>query len=123
MRLKFDDVRRLDRRAPDHPWHPGWPRPTRLLRRPEPLDHVLAEMPDRAPYRFTWRGRPHKVTYADGPERISGEWWRRPGERNAIRDYFRVEDDRGRRFWLFRRGDGLRAETGDLSWYMHGTFA
>lgn len=123
LRLKPDDVRRLDLRAPDHPWHPRWPRPARLLRRPEPVDHVMAEMPDHAPRRFTWRGRLHTVTFADGPERITGEWWRRTGERDAVRDYFRVEDQEGRRFWLFRRGDGLRAETGDLSWYVHGTFA
>jgi protein ImuB len=123
LRLKRYDVRQLDRRAPDHPWHPRWPRPIRLLCRPEPLDQVLAEMPDRAPYRFTWRGRQHLVRQSDGPERITGEWWRRPGERDAVRDYFRVEDTEGQRFWLFRRGDGMRAETGDRSWYIHGTFA
>lgn len=122
-RLKRDDVRQLDTRAPDHPWHPRWPRPARLLRRPEPIDHVMAELPDHAPKRFSWRGQRHVVRYADGPERITGEWWRRRGERDAVRDYFRVEDELGHRFWLFRRGDGLRAETGDLSWYIHGTFA
>ena len=122
-RLKRDDVRHLDRRAPDHPWHPRWPRPARLLRRPERLDHVLAELPDQPPRRFTWRGVAHRVIHADGPERITGEWWRRTGERDAVRDYFQVEDEAGTRFWLFRRGDGERAVTGDLSWYMHGTFA
>ncbi|MCC2981642.1 DNA polymerase Y family protein [Sphingomonas sp. IC4-52] len=122
-RLKRDDVRQLDGRTPDHAWHPRWPRPARLLRRPEPIDHVIAEMPDHAPRRFTWRGRPHRITHSDGPERITGEWWRHAGERAGVRDYFRVEDDQGHRFWLFRRGDGVRAETGDLSWYIHGTFA
>ncbi len=123
LRLKRDDVRQLDRSAADHPWHVRWPRPTRLLRRPEPVDHVMAELPDHAPVRFTWRGRRHVVIHADGPERITGEWWLRRREREAVRDYFRVEDEHGRRYWLFRRGDGLRAETGDLSWYIHGTFA
>ena len=121
-RLRDDDVRRLDGRVADHPWHPRWPRPACLLGRPERLDHVLADLPDKPPLRFTWRGVRHRVIRADGPERIAGEWWRRGQERSAIRDYFHVENEAGQRFWLYRRGDGLRAETGDLSWYMHGAF-
>lgn len=117
--LKRDDVRQLNARSSDHPWHPRWPRPVRLLRRPERIDHVLAEMPDYPPARFTWRGRTHRVVRGDGPERIFGEWWRRPAERHSVRDYFCVEDEAGHRFWLFRRGDGRLPETGDLSWYMH----
>ncbi|PAX08666.1 Y-family DNA polymerase [Sphingomonas lenta] len=120
--LGADDVRRLAAAEDDHPWHPRWPRPVRLLPRPEPVEHVLAELPDHPPKRFTWRGRSYRVVRADGPERIGGEWWRRPAERDAVRDYFSVEDEEGRRFWLFRRGDGVRAETGDLSWHLHGTF-
>ena len=58
----------------------------------------------------------------DGPERIHGEWWVRTGEVWAVRDYFRVENDMGARFWIFRRGDGVDGDTGDLSWYMHGLF-
>ncbi len=118
--LRHDDVRHLDARAPDHPWHPRWPRPVLLLRRPERIDHVLAELPDQPPRRFTWRGITHRIVHAEGPERIAGEWWRRAPERLAVRDYFRVEDEAGQRFWLFRRGDGLRGETGDLSWFLHG---
>ena len=120
--LKVEDVRQLDTRTPDDAWHPRWPRPVRLLRRPERIEHVLAELPDFPPARFTWRGRTHRIVRGDGPERIFGEWWRRPAERAACRDYFRVEDEAGRRFWLFRRGDGRHPETGDLSWYLHGAF-
>ena len=122
LALREDDVRRLDERPRDHPWHPRWPRPARLLRRPERVDNVMYGLPDQPPRRFTWRGRTHRVVRADGPERIGGEWWRRPAERLAVRDYYRVEDEAGARFWLYRRGDGLRAETGDLSWYLHGQF-
>jgi protein ImuB len=122
-RLKRDDVRRLDTRAATDPWHPRWPRPVRLLRRPEPVDHVMAQLPDSPPARFTWRGVTHRIVRGDGPERITGEWWRRTQEAHAVRDYFAVEDDTGERFWLFRRGDGMRPETGDLTWYVHGTFA
>lgn len=120
--LRVDDVRHLDGRAPDHPWHPRWPRPARLLPRPERVDHVLAELPDQPPRRFTWRGTSHRVVRADGPERITGEWWLRVAESQAVRDYFSVEDEAGHRFWLFRRGDGVRSETGDLSWHLHGLF-
>jgi protein ImuB len=121
-RARIDDIRQLDRNPALHPWHPGWPKPARLLARPERLDHVMAELPDHAPRRFTWRGTAHRVIHADGPERIQGEWWKRGAERMSVRDYFRVEDEAGRRYWLFRSGDGERAVTGDLSWYLHGVF-
>ncbi|MEP7008103.1 MAG: DUF6504 family protein [Sphingomonas bacterium] len=121
-RLKLDDVRQLDRSTDLHPWHHRWPRPVRLLRRPELLDHVIAELPDQPPRRFTWRGTTHKIVRADGPERVRGEWWKRASEQHNVRDYFRVEDEAGQRFWLFRRGDGERSESGDLSWFMHGAF-
>ncbi|MEZ0496031.1 DUF6504 family protein [Sphingomonas sp. IW22] len=121
-RLRDDDVRRLAPDAAPPAWHPAWPRPTRLLKRPERLDHVVAELPDRPPVRFTWRGVSHRVVRADGPERIHGEWWRRLGEAHGVRDYFRVEDEDGRRYWLYRRGDGVRGVSGDLSWWLHGLF-
>lgn len=102
------------------PWPDAWPRPPRLLPRPEPIQHVLAELPDAPPRRFTWRGRTHRLVGGDGPERIYGEWWKRSGERDAVRDYFRVEDETGARFWLYRRGDGHDPRTGDLSWWIQG---
>lgn len=114
-------VRRWSPLAAPSGW-PSWKRPVRLLSRPEPLVGVLALLPDAPPRRFTWRGKVHAVVAGDGPERIHGEWWRRDGEVWAVRDYFRVEDDTGARFWLFRRGDGVDAATGDLSWYLHGLF-
>ncbi len=114
-------VRRVSPLCDPTGW-PSWKRPVRLLRRPEPLAGVLALLPDAPPRRFTWRGKVHAVVAGDGPERIHGEWWRRDGEVWAVRDYFRVEDDTGARFWLFRRGDGVEAATGDLSWYLHGLF-
>lgn len=101
---------------------PAWPRPVRMLARPERLSAVVALLPDHPPRRFVWRGRAYAVVAGDGPERIHGEWWRRAGEMWAVRDYFRVEADSGERFWLFRRGDAIEDNTGDLSWYMHGVF-
>ena len=79
-------------------------------------------MPDHPPRAFTWRRVRHRVTQADGPERITGEWWRRPGEFAAVRDYWTVENTEGRRFWLYRQGDGLDPATGGLAWFLHGFF-
>ena len=101
---------------------PIWKRPVRMLRRPELLRQVVALLPDHPPRRFVWRGTAYRVVAGDGPERIHGEWWRNAREMWAVRDYFRVETEDGERFWLFRRGDGVEGNTGDLSWYMHGLF-
>lgn len=103
-------------------WPQRWPRPPRLLARPEPID-AMALLPDQPPVAFSWRGVRRRVARADGPERIFGEWWRRDGELDAVRDYFQLEDEAGKRFWVFRRGDGEREVTGDLSWWMHGLFS
>ena len=102
---------------------PAWPRPVRLLSPPEPVDNVMSELPDGAPVRFRWRGRLYQIAAADGPERIHGEWWRDSREWESVRDYFQVEDREGARFWLFRKGDGDSAATGDHSWHLHGVFA
>lgn len=114
-------VCRMEPLARPEGW-PGWKRPARLLRRPEQLSGVVALLPDHPPRRFIWRGKPYRVVAGDGPERIHGEWWRSAREMWAVRDYFRVETEGGERFWLFRRGDGVAAPTGDLTWYLHGLF-
>ncbi|PDT79709.1 nucleotidyltransferase [Sinorhizobium sp. BJ1] len=103
-------------------WPMHWPRPPRLLTRPE-LIEVIALLPDHPPVSFTWRGKRRRVKRADGPERIFGEWWRRSAEWIAVRDYFVIEDDSGERFWIFRSGDGVDVETGSHKWFLHGVFA
>ena len=102
-------------------WPVTLPRPVRLLRPPQPVQ-ALAALPDHPPAAFTWRGVRRRVRRADGPERIRGEWWLREGEAKAVRDYWAVEDEAGRRYWLFRRGDGADPATGDLGWFLHGLF-
>lgn len=103
-------------------WEGDWPRPPRLLPRPEPVE-TMALLPDNPPVWFTWRGVRRRVRRADGPERIRGEWWKRDAEMATVRDYFRVEDDTGERYWLFRAGDGEHAQTGSQRWFLHGIFA
>jgi len=94
------------------------PRPLRLLTRPEPIDAV-ASVPDGPPLRFRWRRALHEVTAAEGPERIEGAWWSE--DAGPARDYFRVEDSAGRRFWIFRAG--LYRDTAAPAWFLHGLFA
>ena len=114
------------RRAPlAPPSATGWPqdpRPLRLLGRPEPVDAV-APAPDDPPLLFRWRGALHRVRRAEGPERIAPEWWRAPFDTPGLlpaRDYYRVEDEAGARFWLFRAGpyDGKTPPR----WWLHGLF-
>ena len=107
-------------RATAKNWPARLPRPPRLFTPPRPV-RAMALLPDHAPVQFTWR-RTHRVHRADGPERVFGEWWHDDAETWAVRDYFRVEDEAGQRFWLFRRGDGLQQATGDLQWFLHGMF-
>jgi len=97
-------------------WRTDKPRPTELLKKPEPVE-VMALIPDNPPKFFIYKGRKHNVVKADGPERIEREWWLDKGEH---RDYYQVEDERGQRYWLFRSGhyDGQRYQ-----WFIHGFFA
>lgn len=116
-------VRRIAPMAPDTgaTWPGHWPRPSRLLASPEPIE-TMALLPDHPPVAFTWRGIRRRVRHADGPERIRGEWWRRDAELTAVRDYFRVEDDAGERYWIFRSGDGEDPNSGSQRWFLHGVF-
>ena len=109
------------------------PRPFRLLPHPEPIA-VTAEIPEGPPLSFTWRHQVHRVAHAEGPERIAPEWWLDPAPQDAaaqaaddmamLRDYYRVEDGEGRRYWLFRAGLYGDVQTpGVPNWYLHGFFA
>lgn len=99
-------------------------RPTHVFDPPQFIE-ALAELPDGPPIRFRWRRVSHIVARAEGPERIAPEWFRERGRgqrEEQTRDYYRVEDRHGRRFWLFR--SGLYGESATLPrWYVHGLFA
>jgi protein ImuB len=124
------------RRAPE--------RPLRLFHRPEPIDVPVTEVPEGPPLHFRWRRAMHRVARAEGPERIGAEWWlnripdvgmekgqeREEAERQAVeaetarltRDYFRVEDTDGHRYWLFREGFYGKKDVVPR-WYLHGVSA
>ena len=103
-------------------------RPLRLFERPEPIRVPFATVPDGPPHHFTWRRATHAVVRVEGPERIAMEWWKQDGA-VLTRDYFRVEDEAGLRFWIYRDGlygselvneDGKPAPA---NWFVHGLFA
>lgn len=107
------------------PLTPDRARPARLMRRPEQVE-ATALLPDHPPARFHWRGAEYRVAEAAGPERLAPEWWRAGDEDAAeidamTRDYFRLEDQDGRRFWLYREGLTERGEA--PKWYLHGLFS
>ena len=122
-------------------------RPLTLFSPPHPIT-VIAGVPEDPPQQFIWRRTTHRIVRAEGPERIAWEWWRAPepktdaemrieGERAAaegarlvgaaepaadrnIRDYYRAEDEQGRRFWVFR--EGFYAPGSPPRWFLHGLF-
>ncbi|MDQ1192940.1 protein ImuB [Brevundimonas vesicularis] len=96
-------------------------RPLQMFDPPQPI-LATAEVPDHPPNRFIWRRVDHRLVRVEGPERIAPEWWRRlRGPLEATRDYYRVEDQEGRRFWLFR--SGFYGEEPAPRWFLHGVFA
>lgn len=115
---------------------PAWPhivtassahhwRPLRLLAHPEPIE-AMAPIPDDPPVQFRWRHVLHRVQMAAGPERIAWEWWRSIDQPAAAaqassRDYYRVENESGQRFWLYRAGT-YQADI-PAKWFLHGLFA
>lgn len=122
------------RRAPE--------RPLRLFHRPEPIDVPVTAVPEGPPLNFRWRRAMHRVARAEGPERIAPEWWlhgkpevkaneaaREEAEKEAVttetarmtRDYFRVEDTDGHRFWIYR--EGLYRKDAAPRWYLQGVSA
>jgi protein ImuB len=102
---------------PTTAWRTDRPRPIQLLARPHPIT-VTAPIPDYPPMLFRYKGALHTITRADGPERIEREWWIEEG---LHRDYYQVEDEQGRRYWLFRSGH--YRDDHSPEWFLHGFFA
>lgn len=102
--------------------NPGFhPRPLKLLDRAEPIA-VIHASPDGLPRRFRWRGTLHEVARAEGPERIAPEWWCERGCAR-LRDYYRVEDGAGRRYWIYRQGIAGDGRGDAPDWFLQGLYA
>ncbi|NGM61744.1 DNA polymerase Y family protein [Sphingobacterium sp. SGG-5] len=110
-----------DRISSDMHLQTTWPtqnlRPLHLLPHPEPIE-VMVPLPDYPPILFRHRKKIYKLVKVDGPERIEQEWWITNGK---PRDYYRVEDESGARYWLFRSGH--YSDDSAPEWFIHGFFA
>jgi protein ImuB len=96
-------------------WRTDKLRPLQLLSIPDRIE-VTAPIPDYPPMLFRYKGKIHKIVRADGPERIEQEWWLQQGQH---RDYYRVEDEEGYRYWVFRLG---HYHEKIYQWFIHGFF-
>jgi protein ImuB len=97
-------------------WRNDKQRPVHVLPAPERIE-VTAPIPDYPPMLFRYKGKLHQIIRADGPERIEQEWWLQQGQH---RDYYRVEDEEGKRYWLFRLGHYHEKK---YQWFLHGFFS
>jgi protein ImuB len=97
-------------------WRKDRWRPSLLLKKPERID-VMNKLPDDPPKMFVHKGKRHNIISANDAERIEPEWWRR---KRPHRDYYAVEDEQGRRYWVFRSGHYMDEGS---QWYLHGFFA
>ena len=124
---------------------PAQPRPVLLLPEPQP---VAVEDPFpfasglRPPQRFQWRRQSHRLVRWTGPERLTPAWWEQSNghlgtfapdspKPPVTKDYFHVEDEEGRQFWMARTcssptapfGDRAGQAAGRPEWTMEGLFA
>lgn len=137
LRLGFEHVCRIQIRESLLPEHAtalvsvarataasaAWPsyrvRPVRLLDVPSPIE--IAEMiPGKFPTRIRIGHEMHHIVRAEGPERLTPEWWREQPARWSERDYYAIEDERGTRLWIFRE---TARGTASERWFLHGQFA
>jgi len=100
------------------PWEEAPMRPLLMLPCAEPAE-VTALLPEGPPLQFSWRGVRYAVAHAEGPERIRPEWWH--DTHTHVRDYYIVEDEDGRRFWMYR--DGSYGGEAHPRWFVHGIYA
>jgi len=95
-----------------------WPgnrvRPVRLIEPPAPIE-IAEIIPGKSPVQIRIGRQLHRIVRAEGPERLTPEWWRDRPSRWKTRDYYRIENQRGARFWIFRE----TTWSGER-WFLHG---
>lgn len=83
-------------------------RPLRMFARSERVNMITTTQ-------INWCRSTRTIIQQEGPERIAMEWWRHE-EPQSPRDYARMEDADGRRYWLYHN-------TANEQWFLHGLFA
>ena len=129
MKLGFQEVNRIrvcESFLPEHAveFHPAtavtaasaeWPeyrvRPMRLIDPPRRIE-VSILIPGESPVQFFIGNQKHRIVRSEGPERLTAEWWRDKTSCWSTRDYYRIEDAQGFRFWIFRDSSE--------HWFLHG---
>jgi protein ImuB len=103
--------------------HPKGPTPPALLLpSPEPIG-VVAEVPEGPPASFTWRRVERRIVRSEGPQRVAPEWWDEIiAKKSGTRDYYRIEDEGGAGYWVFREGLYGRGEEELPRWFLHGVY-
>ena len=136
MRLGFEEVCRFRIRESFLPGHAvefrpvtappvqnaKWPeyrlRPIHLIDPPAPIE-VMEKPTGELPAGFRPGRQWRHISKAEGPERLTPEWWRDAAPQWQFRDYYRIEDERGARFWIFREVNSGSASR----WFLRGRFA
>jgi nucleotidyltransferase/DNA polymerase involved in DNA repair len=92
----------------------------RLLDTPEMAD---VEAPHGAPAAVWWRGKRLSIAHADGPERISGDWWRSDA---FARDYWRCAADNEGELLVYAESAVTaavsNARTPAVRWFVQGWY-
>ena len=91
--------------------------PFLLLEKAEPVD-APAVLSGRPPAWIRWRRNRYALKRAQGPRRVLPEWWR--SAEQGGREYWLMEDDRGRCFYLYRKRP---AGDGPTRWYLQALAA
>ena len=137
MRLGFEQVCRLkiresflpesaiqfqpitDPSTPDAVWPQNRIRPIRLIVPPMHIE-VSTMLPGGSPVQFLLGRQVHRIMRAEGPERLTAEWWSTAPQPWGMRDYYRVEDQQGNRLWIFREMQCAYPPYGPARWFLHG---
>jgi protein ImuB len=83
---------------------------------PEPVEVDVWDSKGRPREMRDRTGRRSRIV-AEGPERLSGDWWKDPYRR----EYYRVCTEEGELLWLYREWKG-KGKGKEAKWWLHGFY-